>query len=168
MATQFRGVYLCVALSAGACASTPSPLAGDPASPRTAISSVERTASVELSKCPLGIPRARVRVDDTPRGADVTFTVDSADRVAELRMRVARAGEVNGPGAHAGLGHAGMHGQGYDHGLRLWSMVPTTTSVEATRDGAVLHIAANVTQQRAALLAQLHERIAIVTAKNCP
>jgi hypothetical protein len=88
--------------------------------------------------CPLGVPDTKVEIADTKEGVLLTFT--TWNRIDELRRRVRDAAAMHGPQAHLGLGHAGQHGLGQGHGLRLTDMPVGRAAVEDVELGARLRL----------------------------
>ncbi len=90
------------------------------------------------SGCVLGVPDTRVQIADTKKGVVLTFS--TWDRIDELRHRVRDVAAMHGTHAHRGLGHAGRHGLGQGHGLRLMDMPVGHAAVEDVELGARLRL----------------------------
>jgi len=109
------------------------------------------------STCPFGFAGARVAVENTNDGADVIIT--GIGNAREIRQRAKDSAAMYGPGAHRGMGHRGMHGDGQRHGLGLATLsVPVRAIEEDIEEGARIHVtpvrAADRDRMRGALLAR--------------
>lgn len=83
------------------------------------------------------------------------LTVVTDNDVADLRKRARAAAEMNGPGAHKGPGHEGLHGTGGRHGLQSMQLPPMRAVVEDVDRGARISLtpvdAADVPRLRASI-----------------
>ena len=112
------------------------------------------------SPCALGVPRARATVMDTASGVDVTVTAPA--RIDDVRRRVAEAAKLHGPGAHMGPGHLGQHGhgEGDDHGLKLYDLPPLQTpAVDDVENGATIHLAPEDPADLVTLRSRVRDRV---------
>ena len=117
--------------------------------------------------CPLGFKGARVSVRDTDAGADVHLV--AYGDAQELRRRAHDAAEQYGAHAHKGLGHEGKHDDGEHHGLGLARLgIEVVTSEEDTEDGALIHVDAVATADRAKLRDALRARVEDARSGDCP
>jgi hypothetical protein len=123
-------------------------------------------AGAEPTSCPLGIPGTSIGVVDIDGG--VAVTLSSPHHADEVRIRLRDTAFVHGPGEHAGLGHAGRHGRGDGHGLRLYEAPPAKATVEDRVDGAELRLVALDPARADELRAKLHERARAIDASLCP
>lgn len=115
--------------------------------------------------CPLGAPGTEATVTQPEGAIDVTFTTKG--NVDELRRRVSEAAAMYGPGAHKGEGHAGEHGAGQRHGLRLWQMPAARATVEIVDGGARLHLMPEDVAKLAELREALRVRVAELMTRDC-
>jgi hypothetical protein len=120
-----------------------------------------------VKACPLGVPDARIDVEDVPDGVDAVFTTSSV-HVNDLRHRVRDQAAIHGPDAHLGTGHGGVHGTGQGHGMRLWDMPAREASVVEVDTGARLHVVASDGAHVAELRARVRERVATLDSHDCP
>ena len=99
----------------------------------------ERTLRTDSTTCPFGDHGARIGVEDTADGVDITVT--TLRDVEELRHRARDAAAMYGPAAHRGLGHHGKHGTGEHHGLGLAELRPEVKAAEVdVPGGAKIHV----------------------------
>lgn len=133
----------------------------------TGSGSITQAYAPLVRESPLGVPDTCIYIEDTPNGADVTFTT-TPSYVSALRSRVREQAAMHGPGAHKGRGHSGVHGTAPGHGLRLWDMpIGAVDEVEIDR-GARLEVVASDPSKVAELRAHLRERAARLRASDCP
>jgi hypothetical protein len=126
----------------------------------------ERPEPVPSSTCPFGFQGARVAIERTPLGADVV--IEAYGDPAVLRRRARDAAAMYGPGAHRGMGHDGVHGNGKQHGLGLATLgVPVRASEEDTREGAVIHVVAVEPGDRVKLRSVLVQRGNAARSSDC-
>jgi hypothetical protein len=72
----------------------------------------------------------------------------------------------HGPGANEGRGHT-THGEGSQHGLRLWAAPPNTASVVDVGGGATLRLVAVDPAQKEKLRAHVLERVGEMREVPC-
>ena len=145
-----------IALVASACSRADAPPQPAPAT----------SPATDVASCPLGVAGARVEATDVPGGVAVRITGPS-DRLEELRHRVHDAGQLDGIGAHLGLGHGGKHLGAQRHGLRLAELPPVTADVKDLDDGSEIDLTVKHPSQLDEMRSQLHERVALVNAGPC-
>jgi hypothetical protein len=145
---------LMAALVLAACAETSTPT---PASAPTKLQSAQATVA-----CPFGVTGAEVLVSDTADGVVMTFKA-RADKLDDLRERVADAAAMHGPGEQLGKGHdasmpGAKHGDGGNHGLKAMQFPPMRAVMDRTEGGATLTLTAQVPADVPALQAKARER----------
>jgi len=154
--TALKTLPLLAFVALAACAPEPRPLvpaAGPPSSTATG--------------CPLGIPGAKISVEDVQRGVVVTLTATDPAVIDRLRKRVWDIAEQYGPGAHRGSGHDGTHGDGGGHGLRLSELPPINTSFQSWDAGARLHVLAVSDSDVRQVQIRMYERVEQAAAGKC-
>ena len=135
----------------------------------SAAAQTEDNSGVAMSppSCPLGVVGARVAMEDTQAGVDLTLTAP-APLVEELRTRARDAAQLYGPAAHKGQGHYGKHMGAQRHGLRLTELPPVAATVENVDQGAKLHLTAKVAPEEVRDLQQrVHARVEKVQSSPC-
>lgn len=115
--------------------------------------------------CPLGVPHARVAVDNTSDGVALTFTAD--ERVSELRTRARYAAAMYGPGVKAGLGHDGEHAHGGHHGLRSMQLPPYRATVTDVEAGVRMVLVPEDAADRDVLTAKAHDGVQKMMTAPC-
>jgi hypothetical protein len=126
------------------------------------------SSATVLRACPLGVPSAHIDVVETADGTDLELFATLPSHVTELRRRVRDQTHAHGPGHHDGLGHAGRHGLGHEHGLRLWTLPPLRATVYDAPAGARLALVPIDPRDRAALRDAVAKRVAYLEGRGCP
>jgi hypothetical protein len=126
-----------------------------------------RAVPITGSGCAFGVRGAKASIENVSMGVIVTFTVEDAASVEELRDRVKNVAAQHGPGAHEGMGHDGAHGSRDHHGLHLSEMPPVETSSQSVDGGARLHVLARSTADVRSVQNQMWSRIETVAASSC-
>lgn len=117
--------------------------------------------------CPFGFSGARVAIQDTADGVEIT--VIGYEQLAELQRRARDAAAMYGPGAHRGLGHHGQHGNGQHHGLGLGQLpMRVAASEEDSSDGAIIRVSAMNPIECASMQRLLHRRADRAREGRCP
>jgi len=111
-----------------------------------------------VTGCPLGVSGALATIESDEQGVALTF-LTAPERVDELRARTRHAAEFHGPDAHLGLGHAGTHGQGGQHGLHAMQLPPTRATVTDVKAGARVELVPVDPADRGALEAKAQDGV---------
>lgn len=132
-----------------------------------ASASTTQASSPFVRACPLGVPDTRISMNEEPDRVVVSFTT-TAERVPDLRARIAHQTGQHGPSRREGFGHDGRHGDAHGHGLRLWEMPPSRTIIEETPDGARLHVKPLSDGDLPRLAEALRTRVRALGEGDCP
>jgi hypothetical protein len=115
------------------------------------------------TQCPMMVPSVRVEEADIERGASVTFTTTTRDRVDDLRSRVRRMAAMME--AHHGQS-APTGANGMRHGMH--ALPPSHVNVVDVADGAKIELQAIDTGDVDALRAHVREHSEMMRAGTCP